>query len=55
MKQDLDSPVLVNENMVTGNSSLLGRPMMAMDGNLLSAFGTKELVYRTNWLIRKIY
>ena len=41
MKQDLDSPVLVNENMVTGNSSLLGRPIMAMDGNLLSAFWNK--------------
>lgn len=33
-------PVLIKDNMST-TSTLLGRPLMAMDGNLLSAFWNK--------------
>ena len=34
--------VPINSNMVTGNgSTILARPIMAMDGNLLSAFWNK--------------
>jgi len=40
MKQDGDVPVIIRDNMSTTNT-ILGRPLMAMDGNLLSAFWNK--------------